>query len=336
MATFFQLSFTLPHLHILKSTNHPNKCHFFTAKFQSFVLAKSANPAVVYGFTARASVSGEGTSEPKKPVRRGRKKKSTTSGGESEEDNPVEKIRSTKFPKEKILLSETAKQEKESLKSSSRRGRRKKEISEDESSDSDGSKPSRRGRKKKKATAPETSSMKVPKETFPEEEEEESSGSNDDEIDFPYEQPPLVCCFGAAQREFVPTVRISPAQGHPDKYSTWKSLQWNPPEFSRAPGGPPSNVAIAHVRLGGRAAFMGKVGDDKHGNDLVYKLNTEGVQTRCVKIDSSVKTATSQMKVRFQNGKMIAETSRNCAEDSFLKSDVDIAVLKEVFINPKV
>lgn len=334
MATFFQLPFTLPHIHILKSTNLPDKCHFFAAKLQGFGLAKPTNHAAVYGFTARASVSGEGggTSEPKKPARRGRRKKTTTSDGESEEDTtPVKKTRSTKLPKEKTPLPEAVKQEKEGLKTSSRRGRRKKETSEEENSDSDSPKPSRRGRKKKKATTPETGTMKVPKELLSEEEEMLS----EDEIDFPYEQPPLVCCFGAAKREFVPTVRISPAQGHPDKYSTWKSLQWNPPEFGRAPGGPPSNVAIAHVRLGGRAAFMGKVGDDKYGNDLVYNLNAERVQTRCVKIDPSAKTGTSQMKVRFKDGKMTAETSKNCAEDSFLKSDVNIAVLKEVFINHK-
>ncbi|KAF3449409.1 hypothetical protein FNV43_RR10137 [Rhamnella rubrinervis] len=45
---------------------------------------------------------------------------------------------------------------------------------------------------------------------------------------------------------------------HPDIYSQWKMLQWDRPEFVRAPGGPPSNVAISHVRLDGQAAFMGE------------------------------------------------------------------------------
>ncbi|KAL0344493.1 UNVERIFIED_CONTAM: Fructokinase-like 1, chloroplastic [Sesamum radiatum] len=53
----------------------------------------------------------------------------------------------------------------------------------------------------------------------------------DDGIDFPYEDPPLVCCFGAVQKEFLPTVRVAPEQMHPDIYSQWKMLQWNPPEF---------------------------------------------------------------------------------------------------------
>lgn len=37
--------------------------------------------------------------------------------------------------------------------------------------------------------------------------------------------------------------------------------------------GSTSNVAVAHVRLGERAAFLGKVGDDDFGSDLVYRRN---------------------------------------------------------------
>lgn len=44
-----------------------------------------------------------------------------------------------------------------------------------------------------------------------------------------------------------------------DIYSSWKGLQWSPPEFARAPGSSPLNVAVALARLGGRVVFMGKV-----------------------------------------------------------------------------
>ncbi|KAJ0979594.1 hypothetical protein J5N97_015068 [Dioscorea zingiberensis] len=199
-------------------------------------------------------------------------------------------------------------------------------------------KPTRRNRR-----AASASSEKKPKRSKKKQEEEErvepvedDEEDFDDGMDFPYESPPLVCCFGAAQREFVPTVRVSDRQMHPDRYSNWKQLQWSPPEFVRAPGGPPSNVAISHVRLGGRAAFMGKVGDDDFGNDLVLKMNLERVQTRAVKIDPSVKTAASYMKLRFQDDdgrkKLVADTVKACAEDSFAMSDVNLSVLKEARI----
>ncbi|MBA0713492.1 hypothetical protein Golax_012525 [Gossypium laxum] len=120
---------------------------------------------------------------------------------------------------------------------------------------------------------------------------------------------------------------------HPDKYSTWKMLQWDPPEFGRAPGGPPSNVAISHVRLGGRAAFMGKVGEDEFGDELVLMMNKERVQTRGVKFDETVKTGCTYMKVKFdENGKLKMETVKESAEDSLLSSELNLAVLKEARI----
>lgn len=118
---------------------------------------------------------------------------------------------------------------------------------------------------------------------------------------------------------------------HPDMYSEWKMLQWDPPEFARAPGGPPSNVAIAHVRLGGRAAVMGKVGDDEFGQELVLMMNKENVQTRGVKIDGLERTGCAVMKIVVDGkGKMKAEKVKDSAEDSLLSSELNLSVLKEV------
>lgn len=107
-------------------------------------------------------------------------------------------------------------------------------------------------------------------------------------------------------------------------------LQWDPPDFVRAPGGPPSNVAISHVRLGGRAAFMGKVGDDDFGDELVLMMNQEKVQTRAVKFDSKAKTACSYVKIKFEDRKMKTEVVKESAEDSLLSSELNLSVLKEV------
>lgn len=154
-------------------------------------------------------------------------------------------------------------------------------------------------------------------------------------MDFPYDYPPLICCFGAVQKEFVPSVRVHEYPMDPDIYSEWKMLQWKPPEFGRAPGGPPSNVAIAHVRLGGRSAFMGKVGDDDFGGELVLMMNKERVQTRAVKFDSNVKTGCTYMKVKFEDGKMKMETVKESAEDSLTSSELNLSVLKEVRMHDK-
>ncbi|EHA8590110.1 fructokinase-like 1, chloroplastic [Cocos nucifera] len=213
---------------------------------------------------------------------------------------------------------------------STRRGRKKSTTSAPSLSPSP-PKRTRRSRKKPDVVEESKSEEAKPPPLAIDEEEDFDGG-----MDFPYQSPPLICCFGAAQREFVPTVRVSERQMHSDQYSSWKALQWSPPEFVRAPGGPPSNVAISHVRLGGRAAFMGKVGDDDFGNDLVYRMNLEKVQTRAVKIDPAIKTAVSYMKLGFRDDgggkKLVAETVKTCAEDSFSKSEINVAVLKEARI----
>lgn len=55
----------------------------------------------------------------------------------------------------------------------------------------------------------------------------------------------LVVCFGEMLIDFVPTVGgLSLADA---------------PAFKKAPGGAPANVAVGIARLGGNAAFMGKV-----------------------------------------------------------------------------
>ncbi len=104
--------------------------------------------------------------------------------------------------------------------------------------------------------------LKEPEETVKDEEDND----NEEEKDW----PPLVCCFGEALHEFVPTVRVSDRQMDPEIYSSWKGLQWSPPEFVRAPGSSAANVAIALARLGGRVAFVGKV---KQFHPHVQKLS---------------------------------------------------------------
>ncbi|KAH9614247.1 hypothetical protein KSS87_016249 [Heliosperma pusillum] len=136
----------------------------------------------------------------------------------------------------------------------------------------------------------------------------------DDGMDITYLDPPLICCFGAVQKEFVPSPIVSEKQMHPDRYLKWRKMQWKPVEFGLSPV---SYVAISHVRLGGRAEVMGKVGKDKFGEELVRRMNKEGVQTRSVKLDANFRTGCSYMKVKFNDdGRMIMVLVKEAAEDS--------------------
>lgn len=60
--------------------------------------------------------------------------------------------------------------------------------------------------------------------------------------------------------------------------------------FARNPGGAPANVAAAVTRLGGSAAFIGRVGDDMHGRFLIDTLRGIGIDTSGMQIDPNAFT----------------------------------------------
>lgn len=150
-----------------------------------------------------------------------------------------------------------------------------------------------------------------------------------EDISFTYGWPPLVCCFGAAQHAFVPSGRPANRLIDYEIHERMKDARWAPEKFTRAPGGCAGSVAIALASLGGKVAFMGKLGDDDYGQAMLYYLNMSDVQTRSVRIDNRRMTAVSQMKIS-KRGRFRLTLAKPCAEDSMSKSEINIDVLKEV------
>ncbi|KAL2242442.1 UNVERIFIED_CONTAM: Fructokinase-2 [Sesamum indicum] len=94
----------------------------------------------------------------------------------------------------------------------------------------------------------------------------------------------LIVSFGEMLIDFVPTVSgVSLAEA---------------PGFVKAPGGAPANVAIAVARLGGNAAFIGKLGDDEFGRMLAGILKENGVSTDGVTFDGGARTALAFVTLR--------------------------------------
>lgn len=60
--------------------------------------------------------------------------------------------------------------------------------------------------------------------------------------------------------------------------------------FERNPGGAPANLLTAVSHMGGRTAFIGKVGDDMHGRFLRETLEVERIDTSGLILDSEVFT----------------------------------------------
>ncbi len=64
-----------------------------------------------------------------------------------------------------------------------------------------------------------------------------------------------------------------------------------PRQFLEYPGGAPANVAVAVARLGGRARFLGMLGEDMFGDLLLGELRAAGVDVSYVRRTAAAKTA---------------------------------------------
>jgi fructokinase len=116
----------------------------------------------------------------------------------------------------------------------------------------------------------------------------------------------LIVSFGEMLIDFVPTVSgVSLAEA---------------PGFLKAPGGAPANVAIAVARLGGRAAFIGKLGDDEFGRMLAGILKENGVCADGINFDKGARTALAFVTLRA-DGEREFMFYRNPSADMLLTPD---------------
>ncbi|XP_078430133.1 fructokinase-like protein [Wolffia australiana] len=265
----------------------------------------------------------EGAKAAKRPSRRTKKKTSAkdedevTPLAEKEEDDPQPKKVSRRGRKKASETPETEAAASELGPTEEKKVRRRRTKKTAESSDEEN----------------ESLSMESPPQPPAEEKEDEEeeiilSQSEEEESGFASDWPPLICCFGAVQHGFIPAGRPANRLIDHEIHDTKKDMFWSPEKFIRAPGSSASSVALALASLGARVEVMGKLGDDDYGRTLLYHLNSNNVQTRSIKIDSSRPTAASRMKLARRGG-LKSSCSRPCAEDNFLTSDVNVDVLKE-------
>ncbi|KAI4372730.1 hypothetical protein MLD38_010929 [Melastoma candidum] len=116
----------------------------------------------------------------------------------------------------------------------------------------------------------------------------------------------LIVSFGEMLIDFVPTVSgVSLAEA---------------PGFLKAPGGAPANVAIAVTRIGGRSAFVGKLGDDEFGHMLAGILREKGVVCEGINFDKGARTALAFVTLRA-DGEREFMFYRNPSADMLLKPE---------------
>ncbi|XP_015952581.1 probable fructokinase-4 [Arachis duranensis] len=116
----------------------------------------------------------------------------------------------------------------------------------------------------------------------------------------------LIVSFGEMFIDFVPTVSGVSLAGAPG--------------FLKAPGGAPANVAIAVSRLGGKSAFVGKLGDDEFGHMLAGILKENNVVADGIAFDEGARTALAFVTLR-SDGEREFMFYRNPSADMLLKPE---------------
>ena len=90
--------------------------------------------------------------------------------------------------------------------------------------------------------------------------------------------------------------------------------------FEQNPGGAPANVLACLNKCGKKTAFIGKVGDDMHGQFLVDVLKNSGICTEGVVVDDSVFTTLAFVALS-ETGERSFSFARKPGADTCLRQD---------------
>lgn len=102
--------------------------------------------------------------------------------------------------------------------------------------------------------------------------------------------------------------------------------------FHRAAGGAPANVAVALARLGVRAGFIGKVGDDVFGHWLRQTLLDADVDVRGLLIDPSARTPLAFAGSDGQGGRTFVFYHHGMADTLLRTEDVNTELIAQAKI----
>ena len=107
--------------------------------------------------------------------------------------------------------------------------------------------------------------------------------------------------------------------------------------FNTFPGGKGANQAVAARRLGAQVAMIGCVGDDAFGQELIGRLNDEGIDTGYVRVEDEVRTGVAAITVSQAENSIIVvpganhsltSADLNAAAGAFAAADVVLCQLE--------
>ena len=107
--------------------------------------------------------------------------------------------------------------------------------------------------------------------------------------------------------------------------------------FAQNPGGAPANVAVAVARLKGKAAFIGKVGNDIHGRFLKSTLEENGVDCKGLVLDNEFFTTLAFVDIKDNGEREFSFARKHGADKMLFATDCpwrdikdDLAILRSI------
>lgn len=98
--------------------------------------------------------------------------------------------------------------------------------------------------------------------------------------------------------------------------------------YERNPGGAPANVAAAASRLGLRAAFIGKVGDDLHGRFLRATLEGLDIDVSGLRLDPDKPTTLAFVELKAGGERDFSFVRRGCGDTQLRPEEVPEALIR--------
>lgn len=101
------------------------------------------------------------------------------------------------------------------------------------------------------------------------------------------------------------------------------------PLFECNPGGAPANVLAAVNKLGGRGAFIGKIGDDAHGRFLADSMKQSDIDLTGLRIDREIPTTLAFVSLDEKGDRSFSFYRKPGADLMLRESEVDECLLSD-------
>ncbi|MBQ4054144.1 MAG: carbohydrate kinase [Clostridia bacterium] len=101
------------------------------------------------------------------------------------------------------------------------------------------------------------------------------------------------------------------------------------PLFECNPGGAPANVLAAVNKLGGRSAFIGKIGDDAHGRFLADSMKQSDIDLTGLRIDREIPTTLAFVSLDEKGDRSFSFYRKPGADLMLRESEVDECLLSD-------